>query len=353
MSLEDGWAAVNLEMPKRIPRMELSITEYHWELMKAVTGLDVDQNSPETDKLRAAQAFIQAWNYDIFFACMVGDEVVSAKRTNMGHAVYAADGSDFDNDIYTPFTNLEEVLAFDPWDAFGFIDRSEYTCRFEEHYRSQCEKFPTNVNMTGIYPSLITGLTYIFGWELLLEAAGTSPDRFGEVVGRYARWMQQFYDALADADVPLVYSHDDLVWTAGPIFHPDWYRTYVFPNIKKYWDPLRESGKKIIFVCDGDYSEFIDDVAECGNHGFWCEIFTDLSVLADRYGESHFLIGNGDTRILLRGDRAAIRNEVQRCMDIGKSLPGYFMSISNHIPPNTPVENALYYNQVYEEICRR
>jgi len=27
--------------------------------------------------------------------------------------------------------------------------------------------------------------------------------------------------------------------------------------------------------------------------------------------------------------------------------------VGNHIPPNTPVENALYYNQVYEELSKR
>ena len=48
-----------------------------------------------------------------------------------------------------------------------------------------------------------------------------------------------------------------------------------------------------------------------------------------------------------------IRAEVQRCMDIGKSCPGFFMAVGNHIPANTPVENALYYNEVYEELARR
>ena len=28
-------------------------------------------------------------------------------------------------------------------------------------------------------------------------------------------------------------------------------------------------------------------------------------------------------------------------------------AVMNHIPPNPPVENALYYNQVYEELCWR
>jgi hypothetical protein len=340
-------------MPKRVPRVEFSITEYHWQLMSVVTGIQVHQNSSDVTKLRAACRFIRQWNYDIHFACLVGREVVDSKSTRMGHAVFAADGSDFDAEISSPFHEVEEVYSFDPWREYGEIDKRDYTKKFEDHYRQQCEWFPTNVNMTGIYPSLITGLTFIFGWELLLEAAGCNPMRFGETANRYASWMQQFYDALADADVPVIYSHDDMVWTEGAIFHPDWYRRYVFPNIGRYWAPLIESGKKVIFVCDGNYTEFIDDVAACGNHGFWFEIFTDLGVIAENYGKTHFLIGNADTRILLSGKKDAIRREVERCMDIGKNLPGYFISVSNHIAPNTPVESALFYNQVYEELCRR
>jgi hypothetical protein len=40
-------------------------------------------------------------------------------------------------------------------------------------------------------------------------------------------------------------------------------------------------------------------------------------------------------------------------MAIGKGCPGFFVAVGNHIPANTPIENALYYNQVYEELSRR
>ena len=40
-------------------------------------------------------------------------------------------------------------------------------------------------------------------------------------------------------------------------------------------------------------------------------------------------------------------------MTLGRNCPGYFLAVGNHIPPNTPVENALYYNEVYEKLCRR
>jgi len=41
MSFIDGWAAMNLEMPARVPRTEYSLAEYHWPLVRKVTGLDV------------------------------------------------------------------------------------------------------------------------------------------------------------------------------------------------------------------------------------------------------------------------------------------------------------------------
>jgi uroporphyrinogen-III decarboxylase len=172
-------------------------------------------------------------------------------------------------------------------------------------------------------------------------------------VNRYADWVEQFYAAVADSEAEVIYSHDDLVWSEGAFIHPDWYRTYIFPNLKKLWAPLREAGKKILFVCDGNYTQFADDVAACGNHGFWFEIFTDLEYMTERFGETHFLIGNADSRVLTFGNRPAIRAEVERCMSAGKKCPGYFMCVSGHIPPNVPVENALYYNEVFEELRER
>jgi len=40
-------------------------------------------------------------------------------------------------------------------------------------------------------------------------------------------------------------------------------------------------------------------------------------------------------------------------MAIGKDCPGFIMALGNHIPPNTPVENAISYNEVFEQLRRR
>jgi uroporphyrinogen-III decarboxylase len=151
----------------------------------------------------------------------------------------------------------------------------------------------------------------------------------------------------------VVMVHDDIVWTAGAIMRPTWYRQFVFPNYKKLFAPLRDSGKKIIFTSDGNYTEFIDDIAQTGVHGFVLEPLTDMAYMVQKYGQTHVIIGNAETRVLLSGSKAAIRTEVERCISLGRGCPGYFLAVGNHIPPNTPVESCLYYQEVYEELSKR
>lgn len=352
MSFQDGWAALHLEMPARVPRTEYS-AESHWALIEAVTGIHVSVESPPELKTAASRAFVKAWNYDLVWSTLISRGHLGKYRTRMGHAVYAAGGVDFDDNIGSAFESPEQVLAFDPVESLGTIDHAAAVEQFESHYAANCAAFPDSVNMTGIYITVVSGLIDLFGWDLLLTAAGIDPEAFGELTNRYSNWIQQYFDALAEANVPVVMIHDDIVWTSGAIFRPDWYRRYVFPNLKRQLGPVVDSGKRILFTSDGNYTEFIDDIADCGVHGFVMEPTTDMAYVASKYGRTHVFVGNADTRILLTGTPEQIRAEVERCMAIGKPYPGFFMAVGNHIPPNTPVENALYYNEVYEQLSRR
>jgi hypothetical protein len=352
MSYHDGLSAMNLEMPGRVPRTEYS-ADFHWELIQKVTGIDVHEHSPAEIQARASSHFRKAWNYDFVWNILIHGYVFGENRTRMGHAEYSAGGVDYDSNVTSLFDDPEEALKFDPWALYGTKNKHDLTMDFNRNYASLCASTPDAVNTTGIYVSAMSGLIEIFGWETLLCAAGLDSAGFGEVMNRYVLWVQQYFDALAECDAPIVKVHDDIVWTSGAFLAPEWYRAYLFPNYKKLFKPLLEAGKKIIYTSDGNYTEFVDDIAHCGVHGFVMEPTTDMNEIAEKYGKTHVFIGNADTRILLNGSREDIFNEVRRCMDIGKKCPGYFMAVGNHIPPNTPVENALYYNEVYEKLSKR
>lgn len=353
MSFSDGWSALNLEMPARVPRTEYSVAEYHWPLIERVTGLKVDAHSSPEAKHRARQALRRAWNFDFNWNVLVDASFFGEVRTKMGHAEYASEGDDFNSELRCPFDDPEQVLRFDPWEAYGPVDRAQARRLFEENYQRNRQSFPEEVNMTGVYVTLMSGLIDIFGWDMLLLACGIDARRFGEMALRYAGWMQQYMEALADADLPCVMIHDDIVWTSGAFLHPEWYRTYLFPSYKKYFAPILESGKKLIYTSDGCYNEFIDDLAATGVNGFVMEPSVDMARIAQRYGATHAFIGNADTRILLSGSREDIYREVERCMAIGKDCPGFLLAVGNHIPANTPVESCLIYEEAYEKLSRR
>ncbi|MFO7636630.1 MAG: uroporphyrinogen decarboxylase family protein [Clostridia bacterium] len=353
MSYQTGLSAMNLEMPKRIPRTEYS-AELFYDLMKAVTGLEVNWQSSSEEKLKASQSFRKAWNYDFNWNIMVNAEYAfKSIRTRMGHAEFAQDGGDYTRELSTLFSDAEDVLAFDPFQVFPPVDMERETVAYEKNHLHMKDLYPDEVNMTGIYITCISGLIDLFGWDMLLYSAGVDPKRFGEMTRRYSAWIRQYFVALAKSDVPVVMIHDDMVWTEGPFIHPDWYRKYVFPDLKKNLEPLRQAGKKIIFTCDGNYNQFIDDIAACGVDGFVLEPITDMGYIAEKYGKTHVIIGNADTRIMMFGSREDITCEVKRCIDTGKNCPGFFMAIGNHISSNCPVENMLYYNEVYEKLGRR
>lgn len=353
MSYDIGMAAINLEMPERIPRTEYS-AELYFDLMKKVTGIDVHPNSSKGIKLQAEKAFRKAWKYDFRWNTLISaDFAFKEKSTKMGHASFTQGGSDYTGEVKTLFEDPLDVLSFEPYELLGEIDKDQVKNAFEKNYLSQCANFPNEVNMTGIYVSCISGLIDLFGWDMLLLAAGTDAKAFGLMTNRYSKWIEQYFRVLADSDVPVVMIHDDIVWSSGPFVHPSWYREFVFPNLKRNIAYLKESGKKVMFTSDGNFDEFIDDIADCGVDGFIFEPLTDLAQIAEKYGESHVIIGNADTRIIMYGSKQEIESEVKRCMDIGRNCPGFFMAIGNHISPGSSIENLLYYNECYEKHSKR
>ncbi len=350
MSYAGGWSALHLEMPDKVPRTEYS-ADGHWALIEKVTGIPVSAHSDPSLQQQASAAFRRAWDYAYVWNILTHNQIFGGKYTQMGHAVYAAEGVDYSAEIHTLFDDPEDALDLD-FDAFyGVPSHDTLVKEYNAHYRAGIS--PDYVNMTGIYVTLVSGLLEILGWNMFLEAAGTDRARFGNLARRYAAWIGRYFRALADCEAPVVMVHDDIVWTSGAFLHPDFYRTYIFPSYQELFRPLRESGKVILYTSDGNYTEFIDDIAACGVSGFVLEPCTDMAYIAEKYGKTHSFTGNFDTRVLLSGGKEEIDAEMRRCMDIGKPYPGFILAVGNHIPANTPVENALYYNELYEKYARR
>jgi len=353
MSYENGMAALNLEFTDKVPRTEYS-AQTHWPLVQAVTGINT---SVEANQNRATKEFVKRWDYAFLWMTPSGTGDIrnsGGRHTKMGHAEYAAGGTDFDTQVECPFKTVEEIYTFDSYEEYGEKNQEELVEKLNQCYHQQ-EEYWAGITLTmgGVYTTIFSGLIEMFGWEMLLLAMGKDPKRFDRVIESYYRWIKQYFDAWAKTDAKVFMCHDDICWTSGPVAHPEWYRKYIFPRYKKLWTPILSAGKKLIFTSDGRYDMFFDDIVACGAHMLVMEPGNDMKGFAAKYGKTHGFVGNADTRVLLSGTKEDIYREVKRCIDIGKKYPGFIMAVGNHIPSNTPVDSALYYNEVYLKLGKR
>lgn len=264
------------------------------------------------------------------------------------------------------FNTPEEVFSFSPLEKLDFTDWPHVVMSYDysseesvyhdlmqklnlapedslEVNREEC-RFGMFYNTMFMWPILT------FGWELFLECCMDS--RFERIMDEFAVLNRRVFKALARMPVNIVFSHDDIVMTNGPICSPEWMHKYIFPRYEEFWGILNDAGKKVVFMADGCVDAYVDDVMACGASGIITEPYSDFKSIARKY-ENCVLAGEGDTRTLMRNNPAEIRKMVEGMVETGKMSSGYFMCIGNHIPWNVPPEAVKYYLDCCQELAWR
>jgi hypothetical protein len=343
MSYERGRAAIGLEMPDTIPH-----TEYisHRQFTIKVTGYDPE--NPSEGGL-AGPALAKALDFDFIWSTYGWD--FKTPRAHMGRAKYYE--TEVPYEAYYPFHTVEEVLSYDPLERASIPSMEELTADVRRAWEGGQAAYPDAVFPGGFYNTVFTWPILTFGWELFMEAAMDEPDRFDQVMEGFFQLSMMIVEAHVRAEVPLFLCHDDIVWASGPVFSPAWMRKYVFPRHKRMWAPLREAGIKVLFCSDGNFDAFVDDLADAGAEGFIFEPLTDLRPIVEKYGKSHVIVGNVDSRILQFRGPEEIRREVRRCADLGRDCPGFFFAVGNHIPFTVPIPSVECYLEAIREYGRR
>ncbi len=346
MGYQIGIDALNLRWTERVAR-----TEYNdnWEIVRHYTGKDPQKDGSAWKEFNDAIHLDYMWN--------VNDGPLPwserGRVTDMGHAVYVEDGSDYRALQPSPFTSVKEVLEFNAVKEYGLLDYRALVEYYEQWYRDG-QAANDQVISGGYYNTIVSGAIQIFGWEMLLEAAGEDPERFGEdVLGSIFAQSLHHYKAWAETSIEVFMCHDDMVWTAGPFINPDFYRRYIFPRYRELWRPLREAGKRVMYCSDGTFDMFLDDLADAGADGFCFEPTNDLEMMVNKYGHTHVLMGGADCRTLSFGSREDIERELRWVFELARDCPGFVFATGNHLPANIPLENAIFYFELAEQLGKR
>lgn len=341
MSYRIGLDTIHLRPTERIAHTEYCSNE---DLMEQVAA----------EASRAAGrpvSFADAWELDLIWSTNDGPVPWSerGRTTDMGHAVFLRDGRDKRPARPCPFRDVHEVLAFDAVAEYGLPDSDSLVAYYQETWSKAQAKRPNQVHTAGYYRTIVSGAIEAFGWDMLLEAAAHR-DAFERVLDGFFRLSMHHFKAWAKTTAPVFICHDDMVWSAGPFMHPDFYRRALFPRYRALWAVLKEAGKKVLFCSDGTWTQFVPDIAEAGADGFIFEPTTDFDFVCRAFGGTHVIVGSKvDCRTLTFGTKEQIAREIEatlaaaRDARTGEFLPGLMFAVGNHIPSNVPLANASFY----------
>lgn len=326
MSRQIGIDTIHLRPTPRIAHTEYSV-EYHQSLLAAL-----------------GRPLYEAWDFDFLWGTNDGPVDWSKGRsTDMGHAVYAADGSDKRAPVVCPFEDAEEIYEFDPMTEYGFPGHRSLVRCYEDGYQGAIAAHPEQVCTGGYYRTVISGALASFGWEMLLLAAADA-DRFAKVLRRFGHYTLQFAKAWAETSIEVYIQHDDMVWTEGPFLDPKFYRKVIFPLYRAMWEPLKKAGKKVLFCSDGRFDMFMRDLSAAGADGFIFEPCNDLEYVVRRFGKTHCLIGSKvDCRTMTLGTWEQVKAEMDATFKLARKAPGLIWAVGNHMPPNISDEMCTRY----------
>jgi len=194
-----------------------------------------------------------------------------------------------------------------------------------------------------------------FDYEAFLMACALFTD---DMAGLFAAWAERSrlrLEAVARATVdhsllPLIWIGTDLCSRRGPMLSPGLFRRLYFPPLARAIEPLRDAGIKVVWHCDANYTEILDDLIELGIDGFQgfyeepggIEL-ENLAKLRARSGEPLILFGGMSTVTTLPlGTVEEVRAAVDRCAMLAEERGGgLLIAPSSSIGPEAPKENVL------------
>lgn len=289
---------------------------------------------------KLGQPFNDAWDIDLLWNTNDGpiNWGEQGRATDMGHAVYAADGSDLHQAHPCPFLDPEEVYEFDPVREYGIPSHRELVKFYKDSYQRAQADNPNQLVTGGYYKTVISGALASFGWDMLLLAAADEA-RFAKVLERIGDYTRHYVMAQAETDIEVFIQHDDMVWTEGPFISPEFYRGIIFPLFKRMWAPLKQAGKKVLFCSDGTFDMFMEDIASCGADGFIFEPTNNLDYVVERFGKTHCIVGSKvDCRTMTFGTWEQVKAEIDATLALARKCPGFMWAVGNHIPANVTDE---------------
>ena len=205
------------------------------------------------------------------------------------------------------------------------------------------QTLPAGMKAVLLLGKIYTTVWMFMGAETFFNALENDPELIAAMFEKVGKIQYETFLRVSDhSSVGAVLNPDDIAHNTGLLIHPRYLKKYLFPWYKKIGDVCRDKGIGFIFHSDGDCTESMDDLVDCGFHGFNpiqpnC---MDIDAVKKKWGQKLCLIGNLNLdSTLTLGTPDDVRAEVyERIRTIGPG-GGYMVASSNSITDYVPLAN--------------
>ena len=200
----------------------------------------------------------------------------------------------------------------------------------------------------GMKAILLLGKIYTTAWmymgaETFFNALEQDEELVAAIINRIGQIQYEtFLRVIEHPCVGAVLNPDDLAFNTGLLVHPKYLRKHVLPWYRKMGKICRDKGIGFVLHSDGDCTEIMDDLIDCGFHGFnpIQPNAMDIVEVKKKWGKKLCLIGNINLdSTLTLGKPEDVRAEVYERIRTIAPGGGYMVASSNSITDYVPVKN--------------
>jgi len=267
-------------------------------------------------------------------------------RTRDGKRMVTRDGGVWAVDAKEKYKTVEDVLNVD---LTRFAAESVDDAMLARMAARVEEKRAHGFVVPLHYGTLVTRCTIEFGWELFLMAAALDRARFAKILNAFGAASLAVVTGWAQTEgVELIAVHDDIAGTRGLILSPGYLREYCLPWYKQLFETIHKHGRKVLYIGDGNYLPFLDDLLTAEPDGLYIESSSmDPSEFMSRAGRGKFYLVKTSNQNIDVGTPNDIRAELEQLWDLHRDYPG----ISIYRGGGEPVPgNAEAFANCYEEL---
>jgi len=231
-------------------------------------------------------------------------------------------------------TNWEQFEKY-PWPSVDEFDLSKWD--------ALDQILPSGMKAILLLGKIYTPVWMYMGAEVFFQALESNEELVAAMFQKIGQIQYEtFLRVVEHPCVGAVLHPDDIAHNTGLLVHPRHLRKYLFPWYKKMSEVCKDKGLGHVFHSDGDCTEAMEDLIDCGFDGFHPvqPNAMDIVEVKRRWGKKLCLLGNINLdSTLTLGTPEDVRAEVYERIRTIAPGGGYMVSSSNSITDYVPLAN--------------